>query len=202
MNRVSVALVVLGLVTSHLTAQGGYRNAYDLHDLHPVVARTIFSGRNPGVRQNLDGGVCFPAPFYENCIYDYNYYALDLHRLWAFYTIWNGVAENDPPQPTYPNKPPDPAPPVTLVVHEYNWPKEVNPPAPFSIVTTSGTEYLATMVWVQEGNVYFTSVDGGVCQLPLSSVSRSLTQTANAQKSLNLSLPWPQAPRASVAAAN
>jgi hypothetical protein len=74
-------------------------------------------------------------------------------------------------------------------VHEYSWPKEVNTSATFSIVSTSGTVYLATMVWVQEGNVNFNSVDGDVRQLPLSSVSRSLTQTANAQKNLNLRLP-------------
>ena len=188
MNRVSIALVAICLVTSHLMAQQRYGS-------RPVVARTIFSGENLGVRQNLDGGVCFPAPSYQYCDYNYiNYYALDSYRLWAFDTLWNGMHESNPPQPSYTNQspepPPPPPPPVTPVLHEYNWPEEVNTSATFSIVTTSGTVYLATMVWVEGGNVHFNSVDGGVRQIPLSSVSRSLTETANAQKNLNLRLPW------------
>jgi len=168
--------------------------------------RTSFSGRNLGVRQNLDGSVCFPAPYYLYCSYNDNHYALDLYRLWAFYTSWNGMDESVPPQPSYTNQspkpPPPPPPPVTPVLHEYNWPEQVNTSATFSIVTTSGTVYLATMVWVEGGNVHFNSVDGGVRQIPLSSVSRSLTETANAQKNLNLPLPWTQALGASVATAN
>ena len=74
-----------------------------------------------------------------------------------------------------------------------SWPEQVNTSATFSIVTTSGTVYLATMVWVEGGDVHFNSVDVGVRQIPLSSVSRSLTETANAQKKLNLRLPWTQA---------
>jgi hypothetical protein len=186
--------------------RGSYRNAYESR---PVVGRAIFSGRNLGVRQNLDGSVCFPAPFYQNCIYDHNYYALDLYRLWTFYTFWNGMHESEPPQSSYTNQSPEPPPPpppppplVTLVVHEYNWPKEVNTSATFSIVTTSGTVYLATTVWVQGGNVHFSSADGDVRQLPLFAVSSSLTQTANAQKNLNLRLPRTQALEASVATAN
>jgi hypothetical protein len=70
----------------------------------------------------------------------------------------------------------------------------VNTSATFSIVSTSGTVYLATMVWVQEGNVHFNSLDGDVRQIPLSSVSSELTQTANAHKNLNLRLPSAQAP--------
>jgi hypothetical protein len=69
----------------------------------------------------------------------------------------------------------------------------MNTSATFSIVATNGTVYLATMVWVEGGNVHFNSVDGGVGQIPLSSVSRSLTETANAQKNLNLRLQWTQA---------
>ncbi|HLK65233.1 MAG TPA: hypothetical protein VKU19_17455 [Bryobacteraceae bacterium] len=101
-----------------------------------------------------------------------------------------------------PYPPPPPTPPVTPVTHEYNWLAEVNTSATFSIVTTSGTVYLATMVWVDGDNVRFNSVDGGVRELALASVSRSLTQTANAQKNLNLRLLWAQAPGASVATAN
>ena len=195
MNRMSIALAAICLVTSHLTAQsadvrGGSRNGYESR---PVVARALFSGRNSGVWQHLDGSVCFPPPYYDSCIYDSNSYSLELYRLRNFYTYWNGLAESDPPQPTYtsqsPEPPPPPPPPVTPVLHEYHWPEQVSTSATFSIVTTSGTVYLATMVWVQEGNVNFNSVDGDVRQLPLSSVSRSLTQTANAQKNLNLRLP-------------
>jgi hypothetical protein len=149
-----------------------------------------------GVQQNPDGGVCFPAPFYQYCNYDYNYYyAMDASRVLSS-TFWSGVRESDPPQPSRTNQsevPPPPPPPVTSVLHEYNWPEQVNTSATFSIVTTSGTVYLATMVWVEGGNVHFNSVDGGVRQIPLSSVSRSLTETANAQKKLNLRLQWTQA---------
>jgi hypothetical protein len=190
MNRVSIALVAVCLVSSHLIAQQGTSR--------PVDARTSFSGQNLGVRQNLDGGVCFPAPFYQNCNYDYNnYYALDLYRLWAISAFWNGVHQSDPPQPSYTNQSPEPPPPpplpVTPVLHEYHWPEQVNTSATFSIVITSGTVCLATMVWAEGGNVHFNSVDGGVGQIPLSSVSRSLTETANAQKNLILRLPWTQA---------
>ena len=196
MNRVSIALVAVCLVTSQLMAQrGSDRNAYESR---PVVTRTSFSGQNLGVRQNLDGGVCFPAPFYQYCNYDFNnYYALDLYRLWALSAFWNGVHQSDPPQPSYRNQSPvpplPPPPPVTPVLHEYSWPEQMNTSATFSIVTTSGTVYLATMVWLEGGNVHFNSVDGGVGQIPLSSVSRSLTETANAQKNLNLRLQWTQA---------
>ena len=200
MNRISIAVATICLVTSHLMAQsadvrGGNRNAYESR---PVVDQTISSGPNLGVWQHLDGSVCFPPPYYDNCIYNLNSYSLDLYRLWILHTYWNGLAESDPPQPTYtsqsPEPPPPPPPPVTPVVHEYDWPKEVNTSATFSIVTNSGTVYLAKMVWVQEGNVHFNSVDGDVRQIPLSSISRALTQTANAQKNLNLRLPSAQAP--------
>jgi hypothetical protein len=178
MNRLSIALVSVCLVTSHLMAQ-----------------RADMRG---GVRQNLDGGVCYPAPFYQYCNYDYNYYyALDAYRFWASSTVGSGVRESDPPQPSHTNQspepPPPPPPPVTPVLHEYGWPEQVNTSATFSIVTTSGSVYLATMVWVEGGHVHFNSVDGAVRQIPLSSVSRSLTETANAQKNLDLRLPWTQA---------
>jgi hypothetical protein len=177
MHRVSMALVFGCLVTSHLMAQ-----------------RT--NDMRGGVQQNPDGGVCFPAPFYQYCNYDYNYYyAMDASRVLSS-TFWSGVRESDPPQPSRTNQsevPPRPPPPVTSVLHEYNWPEQANTSATFSIVTTSGTLYLATMVWVEGGNVHFNLADGGVRQIPLSSVSRSLTETANAKKNLNLRLQWTQA---------
>ena len=189
MNRMPVALVAVCLVTSHLMAQRADVWGGD---------RTILSGRNLGVWQNLDGSVCFPAPYYQYCNDDnFNYYVLGLYRPWALYFFWNGMGESDPPQPSYTNQspepPPPPAPPVTPVLREYHWPEQVNTSATFSIVTTSGTVYLATMVWLEGDNVHFNSEDGGVRQIPLSSVSRSLTQTANAQKNLNLRLPWTEA---------
>ena len=166
-------------------------------------------GQNLGVRQNLDGSVCFPAPFYQNCIYDLSPYSLDLYRPWTFYTPytpWSTMDESDLRQPGYTSQsqapPPPPPPPVAPVLHEYNWPGQEDASARFSIVTTSGTVYLATMVWVEGENLHFNSVDGGVRQIPLSAVSRSLTQTANAQKNLNLPLPRTQAVGASVATAN
>jgi len=68
-------------------------------------------------------------------------------------------------------------------------------------VTTGGSVYLATMVWVEGGNVHFNAVDGVVREMPLSSVSRSLTETANAQKKLNLRLPWAQAATPNISSA-
>jgi hypothetical protein len=60
MNKVSIALVAICLVTLHLMAQraaghGGDRNA---SDSRLVVARSALSGQNISVRQNLDGSVC------------------------------------------------------------------------------------------------------------------------------------------------
>ena len=75
------------------------------------------------------------------------------------------MRESDPPQPGDTNQsaepPPLPPPPVTPVLHEYSWSDQINTSATFSIVTTGGSVYLATMVWVEGGNVHFNSVDGG-----------------------------------------
>ncbi len=183
MNRASLALIAISLATSALMAQRADRDTY------------------PAVRQTLDGAVCFPAPFYQNCSYEVkDHYGLDLYRFWAYSSYWNSMRESDPPQPGNtrqsaepPPLPPPPVTPVTPVLHEYSWPEQVNTSTTFSIVTTSGSVYLATMVWVEGGNVHFNSVDGAVREIPLSSVSRSLTETANARKNLNLGLPWTQA---------
>jgi len=177
MNKVSIAFIAVCLVTSPLAAQ--------------VVG---FTEHNFGVRQNLGGGACFPPPFYENCIYDdHNYSNVNLYRLWRFHPVWNNMEEGDGQQPSYtirlPQPPPPPAPPPTPVLREYHWPEQVDSSKTFSIVTTSGAEYLATMVWVEGANLHFNSVDGGVRQIPLTSVSESLTQIANARKNLNLPLP-------------
>lgn len=177
MNRVSIAFIAVCLVTSQLAAQ--------------VVG---FPERNFGVRQNLGGGTCFPPPFYENCIYDdHNYYNVNLYRLWRFHPLWNSMEERDRPQPSFtirlPEPPPPPAPPATPVLHEYHWPDQTDTSQTFSIVTTSGAEYLAMMVWVEGENLHFNSLDGATRQIPMTSVSRSLTQIANARKNLNLPLP-------------
>jgi hypothetical protein len=94
------------------------------------------------------------------------------------------VREAPPLEPSLP-PPPPPAP----VVREYHWAEQAGPPEAFSIVTSAGTEYLATMVWIEGDTIRFNSVDGGVRQIPRSSVSRSLTRDANARKHLNLPLP-------------
>jgi hypothetical protein len=205
MKRISIAFFSVCLYASHLAAQstgvwGGYRSAYEPG---AVLARTISGGRNLGVRQNLDGSVCFPAPFYQNCIYDLSPYSLELDRPWTFYTPWS-MDESDMRQPSYTNQSPPPPPSrrVTPALHEYNWPGQENASTTFSIVTTGGTVYLATMVWVEGENIHFNSVDGGVRQIPLSAVSRSLTQTANARKNLTLPLPSAGPVGTSVATAN
>ena len=180
MRRVSLALIAVCVVASPLMAH-----------------RAGF-----GLRQNLDGSVCFPAPFYQYCHYGYPYDALDWYPVGLFNPFWNGMYERDLPQPTYtiqsPEPPPPPTPPPTPVLREYHWPDEGTPsptPSPaFSLVTTSGTIYCATMVWVEGDTVHFNSEDGSVRQVPLSSISKSLTESANAQKHLTLRLPGPLPP--------
>lgn len=196
MNRVCIALVTMCLASSHLSAQranvrGGGRIS---GRSSRVGARSNFSRSNfAGSPFQNFGNVGLYPPFYD--YYDSYYPDWDLYRLSDFYNFWTSINRRDPPQqqPMYtdrsPELPPPPTPSPAPVVRQYNWPEQINPPAAFSIVTTSGTVYLATMVWVEGANVQFNSVDGGVRRIPLSSVSRSLTQTANAQKNLNLRLP-------------
>jgi hypothetical protein len=87
-------------------------------------------------------------------------------------------------------EPPAPLPPPpTPVISQYHWAESSAPPVPFSIVGNDGVEHQATSVWVQGASIHFTSLEGGAHQLPLSSVSRSLTQAANARKNLKLPLP-------------
>ena len=191
MNKTTIAIAVVCLGASQLMAQrGGARGGnQSASGSHPVAARTNFGVRNLGVRQHAYNHPYSESPYYGSDLYDDTYSGLDGYGPRGFYTSSNGVDESDPPQPSYMNQPPEPPPPpVTPVLHEYSWPKEVNTPAPFSIVTTDGTEYLANMVWVQEGEVHFNPVEGDTAQLPLSSVSRSLTQAANARKNLDLHL--------------
>jgi len=134
-----------------------------------------------------------------------NAYKPNYDELYNIKTFANYAASMDrhaSPQPIVTGTTPPPPPAAVPVRSDYNWPGPVDTSATFSIVTASGAEYLATMVWVEGENIHFNSVDGGVRQIPLSSVSRSLTQTANAQKNLNLSLPLAPARPASVATSN
>src|SRR4051812_304553 len=189
MKRVSIALGAFCLVTSHLMAQGAVRsNAYESR---PVVPGTTW-GSTVGPWQNVNGGVCYPAPFYENCSYDSAYYALAASRVWAFSSLLNRMIESDPPQrlKTEPPEPLLPSRSVTPVLHEYDWREPVNTSAAFSIVDTSGTVYLATMVWVQGNVVHFNSVEGGVRHIPLSSIWMSLTQATNALNNQRLPSLW------------
>jgi len=131
-----------------------------------------------------------PAQTIWPYLVNYNHYD-ELYNLRNFYSFWTSLEQPAPPRPLVTgNSAPTPAPaPATPVVHEYHWPDQGYSSAAFSIVTTNGTEYLATMVWVEGQNVRFNSVDGGTRQVPLISVSRSLTQIANAHKNLYLPLP-------------
>src|SRR5438128_1476015 len=94
MNRVSIALVAFCLVTSHLMAQGVGSSTYDSR---AAVARTT-SERALGPWLNVNGGVCYPAPFYENCSYDSAYYALTAYRLWTFSNLLNSTLDAGPPR--------------------------------------------------------------------------------------------------------
>ena len=47
-----------------------------------------------GPWKNVNGGVCYPAPYYDYCNYDYSY-ALDLYRLWTYRTFLNSMNESD-----------------------------------------------------------------------------------------------------------
>ena len=101
--------------------------------------------------------------------------------------------------------------PVQPEIHEYSWPSSadlsvispnqevrisVTPTRPgsdpsplFSIVSKDGTVFRARAVWVQDSIVHFTTVDGGVGQLPLHGVDRESTHQANAERNLKLPLP-------------
>jgi hypothetical protein len=75
------------------------------------------------------------------------------------------------------------------IVREYHWPEQVERPAPFSIVTTDGTVYYATLAWTEGGKLHFKSTEGGTRELQLSLISKALTEAENARKNLHLPLP-------------
>ena len=113
----------------------------------------------------------------------------ELYDLKNLHSYWTSMDRHDP-RPSLITGTATPAPlPAAPVVREYYWPDQADSSATFSIVTNSGAEYFATMVWVEGDNLRFNSVDGGIRQIPLPSVSRPLTQVANARKQLKLTLP-------------
>ena len=164
MKQACLALITTCLISSHLFAQ---------------------HADGPGqTYQNLWSPWSYPAYYsYYEPYYD------ELHTQKNLQAYWSSQDERQPPQPIVTGTAAPPPPPATPVVHEYQSPEQENAPAPFSIVTTTGALYLATMIWVEGDNLHFNSAEGGVFQIPLSSVSRPLPQTANAQKNLNLRLP-------------
>jgi len=189
MKNVCAAIGTIILLAPVLTAQrggahpGGGTGASLTRPPFPLSGRTNFGGRRSSFGNSFRGfGGGFPwayASLYDDWgfgdgyPYDYPQQQPNIY-----------IVMPPPQEPTEP-PPPPPAP----VIREYHWQEQVEPPAPFSIVTTNGTVYTATLVWVEGNSVHFHSTEGGSRQLPLSSVSRSLTQAANAQKNLRLPLP-------------
>jgi hypothetical protein len=196
MKHVYAAIGTIILLAPGLTAQqdgarfGGRSGASLTRPPFPLGGRTNFGGRRFSGRglRGFDGGFPWVYPaFYGDygLLDDYPYgYPYDNPQPQQpnIYIVMPGLQE--PPEPPAP-PPPPPAP----VIREYHWQEQAQPPAPFSIVTTNGTVYYATLAWVQGDRIYFHSTEGGSRQLPLSSVSKSLTQAANAQKGLRLPLP-------------
>jgi hypothetical protein len=188
MSRLCVTLCTILLIASDVSAQragshgggGGGTPRFST----PAFGRTGLDARRFSTNAfGRSGGFipwAYPA-FYGDYGYD------------------NGFGDGYPTQPNVfvmmpapqapPEQPPPPPPPPTPVIREYHWPAQMDPPAAFSIVTTSGTEFHATMVWRVGDRLHFNSTEGGVREVPLSAVSRSLTQAANARKNLNLPLP-------------
>jgi hypothetical protein len=192
MSAIRTLLCTVGIFTSQLSAQsagspqhgGGPLPARNtsLHSA-PAFARTNPVGRGFVANRSLPFWGAYP---WFDTSYNYPDY--------NFYSFWDRLADEyyHPPKDSVMRlqEPPAPPPPPPVpVVREYHWTPQVEPPAPFSIVTTGGTEYLATLVWVEGSEIHFNSVDGGVQRIPRASVSRQLTQAANARKKLNLPLP-------------
>jgi hypothetical protein len=195
-KRLCIALCTISVITPQLAAQRG--------GIHGGGGRPIVPFRQGFGRTNFTGQHFGDASFIGNGRFFGNFGSLFPWTYPAFYwdeygpdglwarTVDQYFAQRSlPPEPSQepPSLPPPPTPPPTPLIREYHWPDETRPPAAFSIVTTAGAEYLATMVWVEGDTIRFNSVDGGVRQIPRSQVSRSLTRAANAQKHLNLPLP-------------
>ncbi len=170
MNKLWIAFLILCPFGAHLSAQSS--------------DRTIWAGGR------------WLYPFYYGT---YDPYYDELHTLKNYRAFWGHPDANNSSGPSVTGSPLPAPPPATSVTHEYSWPEQSNTSATFSIVTTNGTEYLASMIWVEDDTVHFSCVDGTNRQLPLASISRPLTQAANAQKNLSLSLPAVEAGKAAPA---
>jgi hypothetical protein len=95
------------------------------------------------------------------------------------------------PEETFiPFPPPPPPPPPQPELREYKWPEAGNDPsAVFTIVLNDGSSRSATAVWVQGNTVRYFTPDGTAGRMPLESVNRAATRTANVAKNLTLALP-------------
>jgi len=95
------------------------------------------------------------------------------------------IVRQQPESPTaVPPEPPHPE------LHTYSWPESNNDPsAMFTIISKDGTVTSGVAVWVQNNTVFYLASDGSPGSLQLNSVDRAATRTANAAKSLTLSLP-------------
>jgi hypothetical protein len=187
MKNVCMAIGAVALITSQLSAQrdgirpgGGIARPIGPTLGHPGISNQRFIDSRS--RGGFGRGVqwIYPAFFTDN---DYQANPMDdyVPQPNVFIVM---PAPQAPPEP-----PPPPPPPPAAVVREYHWPEASVAPAPFSIVSTNGTVYYATMAWTEGGRIHFNSPDGGARQMPLSSVSRALTYEANARKGLTLPLP-------------
>lgn len=196
MKSLCMAICTITLAASQLTAQrGGVRPGVGI--TRPGgggLGRADFSdhrflgGRRGGFGAGFGGGFGaglgygFPA-FYGD------YGSGDGFGFGGDYQSQPNIFVVMPAPQLPPEPPPPPPPPPALVVREYHWPASDSAPAPFSIVLNNGTVEYATMAWVEGDRIHFHSPEGGGRQVPLSSVSRSLTQAANARKGLTLPLP-------------
>jgi hypothetical protein len=164
---------------------GGIGHGGVTHGSGSIFSRSNFGGKNFGGRafRNFGGGTpwIYPAFYYD-----------DFDNGNPFYNDYpessNTYIVMPQPQAPPPEPPPPPPPPPAAMIREYHWPAQTDAPEPFSIVATNGTTYYATMVWREGDRLHFQSTEGGARQIPMSSVSRSLTQAANAKKNLTLPL--------------
>jgi hypothetical protein len=183
MKNLLIAVCTMGLVTVPLFPQraGIHPSGGVTRPSGPVLGRTTITENRlfVGARGRFGGG--FPWLFPAFGEYGYGDYGFDQTQPNIF------VVMPEPQVP--PEPPPPPPPPPRAAVQEYHWPVSNTAPAPFSIVLNDGTVHYATMVWLADGRLHFNSPEGGARQLPLSSVSRTLTQSANARKGLTLPLP-------------
>jgi hypothetical protein len=96
------------------------------------------------------------------------------------------------PRELTPPQPPLPLPPLQRPVHsvirEYSWPNTGgNSTARFAIVSKDGQVRFAAAVWLQNGAVYFTDLNGNTVRADLNTVDMESTRKLNVQAGLR----WP-----------